>query len=57
MSKSCFIDFKFEKNSVLHNEELNVLIQDIEIKRVTVAKLLVVTIDENLSIVLNGTQI
>ena len=34
MSKSCFIDFKSEKNS-LPNEELNVLIQNIEIERVT----------------------
>ena len=31
MSKSCFIDFKSGKNSALHNEELNVLIQNIEI--------------------------
>ena len=31
MSKSCFIDFKSEKNSALPNEELKVLIQNIEI--------------------------
>ena len=43
MSKSCFIDFKSEKNSPLPNEELKVLIQNIEIKRVTEA------IDENLN--------
>ena len=48
MFKSCFIDFKSEKNS-LPNEELNVLIQNIEIKRVTEAKLLGVTIDKNLN--------
>ena len=48
MSKSCFIDFKSEKNS-LPNEELNVLIQNIEIKRVTEAIFLAVTIDENLN--------
>ena len=29
MSKSCFIEFKSEKNSALPNEELNVLIQNI----------------------------
>ena len=44
MSKSCFIDFKSEKNSPLPN----VLIQNIEIKRVTESKFLGVTIDENL---------
>ena len=49
MSKSCFIDFKSEKNSPLPNEELKVLIQNIEIKRVTEAKFLGVTIDENLN--------
>ena len=48
MSKSCFIDFKSEKNSSLPNEELKVLIQNIEIKRVTEAKFLEVAIDENL---------
>ena len=48
MSKSCFIDFKSKKNS-LPNEELNVLIQNIEIKPVTEAKFLEVTIDENLN--------
>ena len=31
MSKSCFIDFKSEKNSALPNEELKVIIQNIEI--------------------------
>ena len=49
MSKICFIEFKSEKNSTLPNEELNVLIQNIEIKRVTEAKFLGVTIDENLN--------
>ena len=49
MCKSCFIDFKSEKNIALPNEELNVLIQKIEIKRVTEVKFLWVTIDENLS--------
>ena len=49
MSKSCFIDFKSEKNSPLPNKELKVLIQNIEIKRVTAAKFLGVTIDENLN--------
>ena len=49
MSKSCFIDFKSEKNSPLPNEELKVLIQNIEIKHVTEAKFLGVTIDENLN--------
>ena len=48
MSKSCFIDFKSEKNS-LPNSELNVLIQNIEIKRLTEANFLEVTIDENLN--------
>ena len=38
ISKSCFIDFKSENNSPLPNEELKVLIQNIEIKRVTEAK-------------------
>ena len=50
ISKSCFIYFKSENNSTLPNEELNVLIQNIEIKRVTEAKILVVTIDENLTL-------
>ena len=49
MSKIGFIDFKSEKNSQLPNEELNVLIQNIEIKRVTEAKFLGVTINENLN--------
>ena len=49
MSKSCFIDFKSKKNSQLPNEELNVLMQNIEVKCVTEAKFLVVTIDENLN--------
>ena len=49
MSKSCFIDYKSEKNSPLPNEELKVLIQNIEIKPVTEAKFVVVTIDENLN--------
>ena len=48
MSKSCFIDFKSEKNSLPY-EEFNVLIQNIKIKRVTEAKFLGVTIDENLN--------
>ena len=48
MSKSCFIDFKSEKNSPLPNEELKVLIQNIKIERVTEAKFLGVTINENL---------
>ena len=38
MLKSCFIDFKSEKNSLLPNEELKVLIQNIEIERVTEVK-------------------
>ena len=49
MSKSCFIDFKSEKNSTLPNEELNVLIQNIEIERVTEDKSLGVTIDVHLN--------
>ena len=49
MSKSCFIDFKSKNINALPNEELNVLIQNIEIKRVTEAKFLGVTIDENLN--------
>ena len=40
MSKSCFIDFKSENNSALPN----VLIQNIEIKRVTEAEFLGITI-------------
>ena len=48
MSKSCFIDFKFEKNSPLPNEELKVPIQNIEIKRVTKAKFLGVTIEKQI---------
>ena len=47
--KSCFIDFKSEKNSPLPNDELNFLIQNIEVKRVTKAKFLEVTIDKNLN--------
>ena len=49
MSKRCFIDFKSEKKSPIPNEKCNVLIQTIEIKRVTEAKFLEVTIDENLN--------
>ena len=57
MSKSCFIDFKSEKINALPNEELNVLIQNIEIKRVTEATFLGVTIDENLNTLKNCIKI
>ena len=49
MSKSCFNDLKSEKDNTLRNEELNVLIQNMELKFVTETKFLSVTIDEDIN--------